>query len=564
LAGTGLLAGCLGSDPSSSSADVRSTSDPIQGGQLETGFPAVGMVALANSFCTGTLIAPSYVLTAKHCGGAGMVFKTGTSEANFVSHDVDSQLAHPTLDLLLVHLTTPISDIDGMGFNEDSVPGVGQVCVAVGFGQHEESSGTKRSATEEVTSASTSQVVVQMVSGIADHGDSGGPLLCNDRIAAVVFNHTDGDWPQHTVENYTTIDPSWIRSNAKVSPVDDDPAVTTVSWEPNRLDTFKRGANGEVFHKRWDGVGWAPSNLGWESLGGATVGTPEVVSWGPNRLDVFVRDSALSIAHKWWDGLGWGPSNAGYEFLGAPSGATFTSHPSAVSWGINRLDVFAVGSDGLLYHKSFNGAGWSPSNTGWESLGGGLSGPVKAVSWEANRLDVFAAGTDRVLRHKWFTPAGWAPSSTGWESLGGTVSGTPDVVTQQPNSLDVFIRNASNGAVFHKSWDGVGWRPSTTGYEDLGGAIDGSPRVVSWDVNRLDVFVRMADGALHHKWFDGLGWSPSNAAFENLGGLQVGSPSAVTWGVNRIDVFTERTDTGVNHDAFSAAGWTGFESLGVP
>ena len=51
-----------------------------------------------------------------------------------------------------------------------------------------------------------------------------------------------------------------------------DPAV--VSWEPNRIDIFVRGADNALWHKFWGNEGWS----GWESLGGVLTSEPEVSS----------------------------------------------------------------------------------------------------------------------------------------------------------------------------------------------------------------------------------------------------------------------------------------------
>ena len=44
------------------------------------------------------------------------------------------------------------------------------------------------------------------------------------------------------------------------------------------------------------------------------------------------------------------------------------------AWGVNRLDIFGLGTDNHMYHKAWNNA-WFPSLTGWEDLGGVFTRP---------------------------------------------------------------------------------------------------------------------------------------------------------------------------------------------
>ena len=67
------------------------------------------------------------------------------------------------------------------------------------------------------------------------------------------------------------------------------------------------------------------------------------MSWGPNRLDCFARGTDNAMWHRWWDGGSWG----GWESLGG----IILSGPDCVAWGPNRLDCFAPGTDNALYHR---------------------------------------------------------------------------------------------------------------------------------------------------------------------------------------------------------------------
>jgi hypothetical protein len=62
-----------------------------------------------------------------------------------------------------------------------------------------------------------------------------------------------------------------------------------------------------------------------------------------------------------------------------------SSDPAAVSWGPNRIDVFARGTDNALKHIYYNGS-WRS----WESLGGTLASGPDVSSWGNRRLDIFA------------------------------------------------------------------------------------------------------------------------------------------------------------------------------
>jgi hypothetical protein len=93
-------------------------------------------------------------------------------------------------------------------------------------------------------------------------------------------------------------------------------AIAAVAWGSNRLDIFGLGTDHQMFHKAWTGSAWAPSQTGWEPLGGIFSSPPAVVAWGPNRLDIFGLGTDSQMFHKWWNGSAWGPSQTDWQPLG--------------------------------------------------------------------------------------------------------------------------------------------------------------------------------------------------------------------------------------------------------
>src|SRR5207253_2521150 len=84
------------------------------------------------------------------------------------------------------------------------------------------------------------------------------------------------------------------------------------------------------------------------------------------------------------------------------------SDPSAVSWGSGRIDLFAVASDGNVWHRPFSGGAWGA----WESwaapAGISWASGIDASSWGSGHLDVFGAGNDGAVWHRaWDSATGF-------------------------------------------------------------------------------------------------------------------------------------------------------------
>jgi hypothetical protein len=228
-------------------------------------------------------------------------------------------------------------------------------------------------------------------------------------------------------------------------------------------------------------------------------------------------------------------------------------NPGDVTGGLStmthRLDLFGLGLDYAMYHKTFLGEFDRDELSGWQNLGGVFTSAPSAIVAAPGRIDVFGLGMDHALYTKRFVKqhiiGHWTPD---WERLGGTFTSAASLVSRSPGSIDLFVRGADFTLRGNRT-DGTSW----FGFQNHGGILASAPAAVSWGPERIDVFAVFRDGALWHIWWDGQIWNE----WESLGGDYSGEPAAVSWAPGRLDVFvTGAKDGRLHHHWFSNNSWS--------
>ena len=194
---------------------------------------AVGLIVASDgSFCSGTVVGRHAVLTAGHCIGKAQYFYIGRGDAvttgfpnlaKMDCHAVTQQAAHPSFaggckpdDFGLLLLSTPIdSQIPSVNYGH-AIARKSHNCDSIKFNQHllkdkkTYNYGEKRRTSVQVTKVDKGVIEAKWATGIADHGDSGGPLYCSregagDYIYGVVSCHTDGEGAGHRREVFADV-----------------------------------------------------------------------------------------------------------------------------------------------------------------------------------------------------------------------------------------------------------------------------------------------------------------------------------------------------------------------
>jgi hypothetical protein len=229
-------------------------------------------------------------------------------------------------------------------------------------------------------------------------------------------------------------------------------------------------------------------------------------------------------------------------------GKWFSDTPIMFSTRRSRVELFAPTPYGKVFYQE--------TRTGlllkehWESIGDTITSPLTGVSWGPNRLDVFGLGKDGRVLHKTLTNGHWLPSKVDWEDLGGSFLLPPQVVSTIPGRLDIFCVKRYNSALYHKWWDGSNWNPSATEWAVRGEIWRSPPTVVVTARDRIDLFMRTY-GKVYHGVLKDNDWTFQWWVVEQPEeGVWISRPAAVFSKAGRIELFCVRNDHELYHRAF--------------
>ena len=178
-------------------------------------------------------------------------------------------------------------------------------------------------------------------------------------------------------------------------------------------------------------------------------GGPRAVSLAGTTY-VFARGADRNI---WY--VTWNRATGRYGRWQRLTGIHVTDDPAVVSARPGTIDLFALGTDGLIYRRTFGAGVWGQ----WFQVDERtkFDAAPAAASSAPGRIDLVGrTGGDLVTASlvdgRWNA---WAVVPTA-----GRIAAAPGLVSPRPGALDAFVVRASDGAVLRLPFANGAWRPT--------------------------------------------------------------------------------------------------------
>ncbi len=229
------------------------------------------------------------------------------------------------------------------------------------------------------------------------------------------------------------------------------------SWGPDRVDCFVIGTDGRMYHSYSDQASggdyrdfspWieepSPPRSGFDPIAGLGV-----TAWGPGRLDIMAIDGSGIVMHRYYDANAWQPSD--WESLGFP-GVEMTEIGCS-SWGVNRIDCFTRGADRRIYQIRWDGWNWLWVDMGPLPTGTSVDIPylgIAAAGYHTDILFMVVIALDGNVYHRKWNGAGWSAWANGGKPSGDSLTAV-SCLAGVIYVMDCVFTDAA-GRIWHRSY----------------------------------------------------------------------------------------------------------------